>query len=834
MGLILEPKERLSARVVSGTAGHSKIAGISANDDVVICTLQTAVRAYREIHAALRAFIDSAGGKLMVVFDEAHHAPAPSYTEFLLALRKEAPKMKLLGLTATPTYSDERRVGWLEKLFPQKILFEVSAAKLMAASILAKPIPFPCSTKFQPKFDPAQFQRWRASYQDVPEEIITKLAEDKDRNDAIWKKYVDGREQFGKTIIFADRWYQCDYLREKLIAKGVRADVVYSHVDSDPGSAEARNRRSRDDNAEVLKAFRHDKLDVLINVRMLTEGTDVPKVQSVFLTRQTTSQILLRQMVGRALRGPKFNGTTTANIVLFMDDWREAIQWAEFDELWGKDSETTQREPRKKLPLQLVSIDLIRRLARQMESGDIATASFLELLPLGWYVPEYDADVNGSDDTEHVRPMVLVYADEKAAYEAYLSKTARADLSRFADTGLRYDSIESDIERDVTTFFGNARTAGSGMNLFHLVRHMAQAGGQVPPFFPFEERDNHDLTPDVKIAAAQDWGPNRTRQHLEAIYLDERKFWRAMFPTFDLFLGQFRVLVDGENQRSTGAGGALAPGKIIPPPIPLPDVEPSEEMKREVIHRDGGQCLCCGSTRKLQVDHIMSRYHGGTNDAANLQTLCKVCNGDKAIQEMHFRKTATLLKSAPPIRIPPGFTSTDLDDLAHSVRRTVNMFYQCAAVDEIDMKSKGIKRREWRIKLRSGNPREWFDEHLLPLFDTIVGAQVGDRSGPIRSLALEGAGSGTEGGQVWRVWSDQIGRVRPLAVTEIRPRRSVAVYWPESLDLPNEPVSGKIIRVDASAKSADVRVKVGRSEGELSVPFKSIFDPDAVTFRDEE
>jgi superfamily II DNA or RNA helicase len=55
----------------------------------------------------------------------------------------------------------------------------------------------------------------------------------------------------------------------------------------------------------------------------------------VFLTRQTTSPILLRQMVGRALRGPKFGGTATANIVLFIDDWREAIQWAEFDELWG-------------------------------------------------------------------------------------------------------------------------------------------------------------------------------------------------------------------------------------------------------------------------------------------------------------------------------------------------------------------------------------------------------------------------------------------------------------------------------------------------------------------
>ena len=41
---------------------------------------------------------------------------------------------------------------------------------------------------------------------------------------------------------------------------------------------------------------------MLINVRMLTEGTDVPDLQTVFLTRQTTSQILMTQMVGRAMR----------------------------------------------------------------------------------------------------------------------------------------------------------------------------------------------------------------------------------------------------------------------------------------------------------------------------------------------------------------------------------------------------------------------------------------------------------------------------------------------------------------------------------------------------
>ena len=827
VGLIHEPKEQLRARVVSGRPGHDRIAAVTRDDDVVICTLQTAVRAYREKHASLRAFLDAARGKLLVVFDEAHHAPAPSYTEFSLALRKEAPKMKLLGLTATPMYNDDKRQGWLPELFPQRILFEVSTSRLIAAEILAKPIPFPCSTKFTPSFDAAQFQRWRATYQDVPEDLISQLAENQARNDTIWKTYVDGREKFGKTIIFADRWYQCDYLREKLRANGVRADVVYSHVDAALKSVDARNQRSGDDNAAVLRAFHDGKLDVLINVRMLTEGTDVPKLQSVFLTRQTTSPILLRQMVGRALRGPKFGGTATANIVLFMDDWREAIEWAEFDDLMGGEQGGPKPEPRKRLPLRLVSIDLVRRLSRQMESGEIAPASFLEMLPLGWYVPEYDVEVSGSDDTEHVRPMVLVFADQKEHYDAFLNKVAKADLRRFADPALEYAAVEDQMEGWRDQFFVDERQRGSGlcMNLFHLVRHVAQAGGQPPGFFPFEHRERHDLTPQAKIAAAEDWGPSRTRQHLEAVYLDEGHFWQAMFPTFDLFREQFRMLVEGEIERATGAGGAVRPGGVIAPPPPPPELEPPEEVKQEVIRRDGKVCLCCGSTRKLQVDHIISRYHGGTNDPSNLQTLCSVCNKDKDIQEMHFRKTGTLLKSAPPLRFPPGFKSADLEDLAHDVQRTINMFYQCAAVDEVEWKSKGIKRREWRIRLRSNNPRAWFEPHLQDLFERVRAAQVNDPYGAVRSVILESVGD-AEG---FRIWSTEIGATKPLPARSLRARMSVAVYWPASFDLPNAPFLAKVIRVDSGAKQVDLRATIGRSERELfGVPFEVLFDPGAI------
>ena len=302
---LIQNKQQLNVRVVSGTKGHFTPADINKSDDFLICTLQTITRAYQNKVPQLDNFLQSAGNKLFVVFDEAHHSPAPSYCKFINVLRDRCPKMYLLGLTATPTYTDEKKRGWLTKLFPQGILYQISPQNLMAAGILAKPIFEPRHTTFTPEFDESKYQKWVKDFQDLPEEIITKLAQNRERNAFIAKTYADHKDYYGKTIIFADRWFQCEQLRGFLEEqkKGIRVGTIYSHIDADPGSADARNKRNRDENAKVLDAFRNDQLDVLINVRMLTEGTDVPKVNTVFLTRQTTSEILLTQMVGRALRG---------------------------------------------------------------------------------------------------------------------------------------------------------------------------------------------------------------------------------------------------------------------------------------------------------------------------------------------------------------------------------------------------------------------------------------------------------------------------------------------------------------------------------------------------
>jgi 5-methylcytosine-specific restriction protein A len=54
-------------------------------------------------------------------------------------------------------------------------------------------------------------------------------------------------------------------------------------------------------------------------------------------------------------------------------------------------------------------------------------------------------------------------------------------------------------------------------------------------------------------------------------------------------------------------------------------------IRKAVLLRDGYRCAVCGRLcdRLAQVDHIVPRHDGGTDDLANLQTLCVEHHGAK-------------------------------------------------------------------------------------------------------------------------------------------------------------------------------------------------------------
>jgi superfamily II DNA or RNA helicase len=143
---------------------------------------------------------------------------------------------------------------------------------------------------------------------------MERMAKTTKRNVLIARTYTERRAEFVKTLIFALNSTHCISLCEELIKQGIRCDYIYC---AHPG------------NEDKISRFRKKDgdLDVLVNINIMTEGSDVPDIQTVFLTRPTSSDVLLMQMIGRGMRGVGCEGTKTVNIVDFNDVWGSFTNW---------------------------------------------------------------------------------------------------------------------------------------------------------------------------------------------------------------------------------------------------------------------------------------------------------------------------------------------------------------------------------------------------------------------------------------------------------------------------------------------------------------------------
>ncbi|MGL4423131.1 MAG: DEAD/DEAH box helicase family protein [Gemmataceae bacterium] len=717
VGLIREPAMSLHTRLVSGQGGdHFPLHTVQPDDDVLFCTLPTACRAMKDQHPALLNFLDGCVGKLFIVVDEAHHAPAPSYRELLRKLRERYPQISILGLTATPTHNDANKVNWLRELFTQGIIYQVTANELMMQGILARPVTHHMQTFFKPDFNDREYRMWLNTHSDIPENVVTELANNKTRNDTIIATYVNQRDKWGKTIIFADRWYQCDYLREGLNARGVRADVVYNYVAGRMGTPESRNRHTSDDNHRNLHAFRNGELDVLINVQMLTEGTDVPNVETVFLTRQTTSRIILTQMIGRALRGPKFGGTEEAQIVCFIDDWQKHIDFAAFDHLATGPLDECIKVYRKNPPLHLISIDLLRRLARQMDSGTtINTEPYLSFLPTGWYIANYKARIAESQDDEDVKHQILVHAKSAPDFERFIEFVQSQFLEPWAEYELDKTALQPTLEEWHSQFFpAEQEHISSDMlrDLYAIVRHIAQSDNRAPSFIPYDAYKKHNLDELAREWMDADFSTREIKERIHREYESPGKHWKFYYATEWQFKSAYDACVNRIQYHAELRPAIVAEVKH---PESTPDREPLEDVKKAIKARDGKRCLCCGRTNPLVIDHVLAFRYGGNNDPDNLQTLCKFCNRAKDDVKMDFREQKSIVKE-PPSEFPeigfPTDFARDPEEWERHLYMTINQFYRASVVASVEIGQRGERFHHWVVQLHFGNNPSWPDRYI--------------------------------------------------------------------------------------------------------------------------
>lgn len=295
-------------RIVSGSSSHDRSIDITAKDNILILSKDSIGRNLDRLDCWLKG-----EKELFVIVDEAHHSTAKTYRKILDYVKQKVENVKLIGLTATPFRTSESEAGLLAQIYKDGvndkdqvvkndlgITYQIGLKDLINNRILSKPI-------FESNFTDEDYGEEigldaleRIQYLDViPDELADRMAQSAVRNKLIVDTYLKKANEYGQTIVFAVSIAHAIVLSKLFNNAGVAADYVISSVKDAVTGVTV----SREDNERKLQDYRDGKLQVLINVNILTEGVDLPQTKTVFLARPTVSKILMTQMVGRALRG---------------------------------------------------------------------------------------------------------------------------------------------------------------------------------------------------------------------------------------------------------------------------------------------------------------------------------------------------------------------------------------------------------------------------------------------------------------------------------------------------------------------------------------------------
>lgn len=402
------------------------------NSEVIVASISSICRNKAHLKRIL-------GKKVMIVVDEAHHTLAPTYQDVIAFVKKVRKNTKLLGLTATPVRANEKDSMSLLKIYNNKVIYSISMNDLIAKGILADPkfIHIETGENFEPDISREE-QKLIQRYKELPESVISKIASSYVRNQIILKEYLENKDKYGKTLIFALNVVHCRFLYEELKNAGVKCGLIYS---------------GKEDNSVVINDFREDKYDVLVNVNIMTEGTDVPDIQTVFLTRPTQSEGLLMQMIGRGMRGLNAKGTEYAYIVDFHDKWEVFNKWLNPEWLIGCEEIKSIERPKRQ---QMIYDEYDWRKCQEIYNSCVFEAAEYGKqvsVPVAWYT---------LIDEEGVISRMLLFEDQMQGILAMMKdkKYWVSDMAVKAKEVLgKYFSYfcHRPLERDIQLLMDNVR-----------------------------------------------------------------------------------------------------------------------------------------------------------------------------------------------------------------------------------------------------------------------------------------------------------------------------------------------------------------------------------------
>jgi len=246
----------------------------SFKSDIVVSTVQTQIAGRN-------------GGRMtrfdpnefsLLIADEAHHGVSTSWKK-VIDYYKQNPKLKVLGLTATPDRHDKKAMG---QIF-EEVAYEYDIKDGISDGWLT---PFEQQSVFVEGLD---YSNVKTTAGDLNGKDLAAVLEFEENLHGIADPTVQLTDD-KKTLVFAASVAQAERLTE-IINRHKRDSARFVC-----GATPKELRRI------IVTDYARNKFQYLVNVSCFTEGYDDPSIMAVVLARPTKSRSLYTQMVGRAGR----------------------------------------------------------------------------------------------------------------------------------------------------------------------------------------------------------------------------------------------------------------------------------------------------------------------------------------------------------------------------------------------------------------------------------------------------------------------------------------------------------------------------------------------------
>ena len=216
-----------------------------------------------------------------VIIDEMHHSAAETYRRVIdyFNICEDESDVALFGFSATVRRADRQR---MDDLY-EEIVYHRGLTEMIDEGWLAKLRAVRISTG-------TDLSDVEIRAGDFVQNQLEQVVNTPERNRTLLKAYRDHCE--GKRhscLIFAvDRRHMRD-ITDLFVEEGISAQHIHGGT-------------PKDERKSLLRRFGERKFPVLVNVGVMTEGTDVPCIDSIIMARPTRSSVLYQQIIGRGLR----------------------------------------------------------------------------------------------------------------------------------------------------------------------------------------------------------------------------------------------------------------------------------------------------------------------------------------------------------------------------------------------------------------------------------------------------------------------------------------------------------------------------------------------------